>query len=91
MGYEVAGGLGVKMANPENEVYVIVGDGSFLMLHSELLTSIQEGYKINIIVLNNHGYQCIRNLQMANGSEGLAMNFAIAQRHQIVWMEIQSQ
>ncbi len=70
MGYEVAGGLGTKMAEPDREVYVIIGDGSFLMLHSELLTSIQEGYKINIVLLDNHGFQCIKNLQQANGSQG---------------------
>lgn len=75
MGYEVAGGLGVKMASPDAEVYVIVGDGSYLMMHSELLTSLQEGYKINVIVLNNHGYQCIRNLQMAHGSKGFGNEF----------------
>lgn len=75
MGYEVAGGLGVKMANPEAEVYVIVGDGSYLMMHSELLTSIQENYKINIIILNNAGYQCIHNLQRANGSKGFGNEF----------------
>lgn len=84
MGYEVAAGLGVKMANPDADVYVIVGDGSYLMMHSELLTSLQEGYKINVIVLNNHGYQCIRNLQMAHGSEGFGNEFkyrsAITQR-----------
>lgn len=75
MGYEVAGGLGVKMANPDVEVYVIVGDGSYLMMHSELLTSIQEGYKMNIILFNNHGYQCIRHLQMAHGSQGFGNEF----------------
>lgn len=75
MGYEVAGGLGVKMANPNAEVYVIVGDGSYIMMHSELLTSIQENYKINIIVLNNAGYQCINNLQRANGSKGFGNEF----------------
>jgi 3D-(3,5/4)-trihydroxycyclohexane-1,2-dione acylhydrolase (decyclizing) len=75
MGYEVAGGLGVKMANPEAEVYVIVGDGSYLMMHSELLTALQEGYKINIIILNNNGYQCINNLQRAHGSQGFGNEF----------------
>ena len=49
--------------------------GSFLMMHSELLTSLQEGYKINIILLNNHGYQCIKGLQMANGSKGFGNEF----------------
>lgn len=75
MGYEIAGGLGVKMANPDAEVYVIVGDGSYIMLHSELLTSIQEHFKINIVVLNNNGYQCIKNLQKAHGSKGFGNEF----------------
>ena len=75
MGYEVAGGLGVKMAKPAAEVYVLVGDGSYLMMHSELLTSLQEGYKMTIILFNNHGYQCIKHLQMANGSNGFGNEF----------------
>jgi len=81
MGYEIAGGLGVKMAAPDAEVYVIVGDGSYLMMHSELLTSLQEGYKINIIVLNNHGYQCIKNLQKAHGSKGFGNEFRYRTPH----------
>ena len=75
MGYEVSGAFGVKMAEPDREVFAIVGDGSFLMLHSELLTSIQEGRKINVILLNNHGYQCIHNLQRAHGSSGFGNEF----------------
>lgn len=75
MGYEVAAGLGVKMACPKQEVYVIVGDGSYLMLHSELLTSIQEKVKINIILLDNHGYQCIKNLQQSQGCESFGNEF----------------
>jgi 3D-(3,5/4)-trihydroxycyclohexane-1,2-dione acylhydrolase (decyclizing) len=77
MGYEVAAGLGVRLAKQttRGEVYVVVGDGSFLMLHSELLTSIQENKKVTIIVFDNHGYQCIRNLQEANGSEGFGNEF----------------
>lgn len=59
MGYEIAGGLGVKMADPEREVYVMVGDGSYLMMSSEIVTSIQEGYKLNIILLDNHGFSSI--------------------------------
>ncbi len=71
MGYEVAAGLGVKMALDEGaESYVIVGDGSYVMLHSELLTSIQENRKITIVLFDNHGFQCIKNLQMDNGSAG---------------------
>ena len=67
MGYEVAAALGVKMAEPDREVYALVGDGSFNMLHSEFLTSLQEELKINIILLDNHGFQCIHNLQRSQG------------------------
>ena len=75
MGYEVSGGLGAKMAMEKGEVYVIVGDGSYLMLHSEILTAIKEHIKINILLLDNSGYQCIKNLQMAHGSEGFGNEF----------------
>jgi len=68
MGYEIAGGLGVKMAHPDREVYVLVGDGSYLMLHTELLTAIQLGYKLNIVLLDNQGFGCINRLQKACGS-----------------------
>ena len=59
MGYEIAGGLGVKMADPSREVYVMVGDGSYLMLHTEIVTSLQEGMKLTIVVVHNHGYASI--------------------------------
>ncbi|OPA75207.1 3D-(3,5/4)-trihydroxycyclohexane-1,2-dione acylhydrolase (decyclizing) [Paenibacillus selenitireducens] len=75
MGYEVAGAFGVKMAQPEKEVYAIIGDGSYLMLHSELVTSLQEGVKINVILLDNHGFQCIHNLQKDHGSDGFGNEF----------------
>lgn len=75
MGYEVAGALGVKMANPDRDVYALVGDGSYLMLHSELVTSIQEGIKINILLFDNHGFQCIHNLQRGHGSDGFGNEF----------------
>ncbi len=68
MGYEIAGGLGVKMADPDREVYVMVGDGSYLMMNTELVTSLAEGRKINLVVVDNSGFQCIRGLQMACGS-----------------------
>jgi 3D-(3,5/4)-trihydroxycyclohexane-1,2-dione acylhydrolase (decyclizing) len=68
MGYEIAGGLGAKMADPSREVYVMVGDGSYLMLHTEIVTSMQEGYKLTIVVVDNSGFQCIRGLQMSAGS-----------------------
>ncbi len=75
MGYEVAAGFGVKMACPDNEVYVVIGDGSYLMLHTEILTSIREGFKVNVIVMDNHGYQCIKNLQQSCGSQGFGNEF----------------
>ena len=68
MGYEIAGGLGVKMAKPEREVIVVVGDGSYLMLNSELATSVMLGHKIILVVLDNRGYGCINRLQQATGS-----------------------
>lgn len=67
MGYEVAGALGAKLAAPDREVYCLVGDGGYLMLHSEIVTAIQEGVKINIILFNNHGFDCIDNLQLSQG------------------------
>ena len=75
MGYEVAGGFGAKMAMEKGEVYVIVGDGSYLMLHSEILTALKEHVKINIVLLDNSGYQCIKNLQIAHGSAGFGNEF----------------
>lgn len=67
MGYEIAGAFGAKLAAPNQPVYSMVGDGSFVMLHSELLTSIQEGVKINIILFDNNGFGCIDNLQRSQG------------------------
>ncbi len=75
MGYEIAGALGSKMAEPEREVYAFCGDGSYLMLHSELVTSIQEGKKINVLLFDNAGFGCINNLQMSNGIGNLATEF----------------
>ena len=68
MGYEIAGGLGVKMAKPEREVIVLVGDGSYLMLNSELATSVMLGHKIIVVVLDNRGFSCINRLQNATGN-----------------------
>jgi len=67
MGYEVSGALGVKLAEPTKEVYSLVGDGSFLLMHSELITAIQYGQKINVVLFDNSGYGCINNLQMDHG------------------------
>jgi 3D-(3,5/4)-trihydroxycyclohexane-1,2-dione acylhydrolase (decyclizing) len=75
MGYEIAGGLGIKMADPSRDVYVMVGDGSFLMMSSEIATSIQEGCKLNIVVLDNHGFSSIGGLSKAVGSGGFGTDY----------------
>ena len=71
MGYEVSGALGVKYAIGEKDVYAMVGDGSFVMLHSELLTAVQEHKKINVCVFNNASFGCINNLQVGHGNDTL--------------------
>ncbi len=70
MGYEIAGGLGVKLAAPEREVVVMVGDGSYLMMNSELATSVMLGLKLTVVLLDNRGFGCINRLQQATGSPG---------------------
>ena len=75
MGYEIAGGLGIKMADPSRDVYVLVGDGSFLMMASEIATSVQEGYKLNIVVVDNHGYSSIGGLSQSIGSGGFGTDY----------------
>lgn len=71
MGYEISGALGVKYANPDREVYAMVGDGSFIMLHSELVSAVQEHTKINVVLFNNASFGCINNLQVGHGNETL--------------------
>jgi 3D-(3,5/4)-trihydroxycyclohexane-1,2-dione acylhydrolase (decyclizing) len=75
MGYEIAGGLGVKMAAPEREVYVLVGDGSYLMLSSEIVTSVQEGLKLTIVLVDNRGYNSIGSLSRSLGTDGFGTLF----------------
>ncbi|MCU5110802.1 3D-(3,5/4)-trihydroxycyclohexane-1,2-dione acylhydrolase (decyclizing) [Bacillus wiedmannii] len=75
MGYEVAGALGAKLAEPSKEVYAMVGDGSYQMLHSELVTSLQENRKINVLLFDNSGFGCINNLQMGNGMGSFGTEF----------------
>ncbi|CAM4218656.1 3D-(3,5/4)-trihydroxycyclohexane-1,2-dione acylhydrolase (decyclizing) [Paenibacillus typhae] len=75
MGYEIAGALGIKLAEPEREVYALVGDGSYQMMHSELVTSLQENKKINVLLLDNAGFGCINNLQMEQGLDSMATEF----------------
>jgi 3D-(3,5/4)-trihydroxycyclohexane-1,2-dione acylhydrolase (decyclizing) len=75
MGYEIAGGLGVKMAAPDREVYVLVGDGSYLMLSSEIVTSIQEGLKLTIVLVDNHGFSSIGSLSRSLGTDGFGTQY----------------
>lgn len=75
MGYEVAATLGVKFAEPDNEVYCVVGDSSFQMLHSEIMTIMQERQKVNIIIFDNCGFGCINNLEMNHGIGSIATEF----------------
>jgi 3D-(3,5/4)-trihydroxycyclohexane-1,2-dione acylhydrolase (decyclizing) len=79
MGYEIAGGLGVKLAAPEREVYVMVGDGSYLMLSSEIVTSIQEGLKLTIVLVDNHGYNSIGSLSRSLGTDGFGTQYRYRQ------------
>ena len=76
MGYEIAGGLGIKMAAPEREVVVMVGDGSYLMLCNEIVTSIQEGYKLTIVLMDNRGFNSIGGLSRSLGQEGFGTRYA---------------
>ncbi|MDX2430915.1 MAG: 3D-(3,5/4)-trihydroxycyclohexane-1,2-dione acylhydrolase (decyclizing), partial [Bacteroides sp.] len=75
MGYEFPGGLGVKMAAPEREVYVMLGDGGYLMMSSEIITSLQENVKLTIILINNKGFASIGGLSKAIGDEGFGTNY----------------
>ena len=75
MGYEIAAGLGAKMACPDRDVYVMIGDGSYLMMSQEIVTAIQEGIKINIVLLDNHGFSSIGGLSRACGNEGMGTNY----------------
>ncbi|MEF0939365.1 3D-(3,5/4)-trihydroxycyclohexane-1,2-dione acylhydrolase (decyclizing) [Rhizobium sp. BR 362] len=83
MGYEIAGGLGAKMARPDKEVVVMVGDGSYMMLNSELATSVMLGLKLTVVLLDNRGYGCINRLQMATGGANFN-NLLKDSRHEIM-------
>ncbi|TIP01356.1 MAG: 3D-(3,5/4)-trihydroxycyclohexane-1,2-dione acylhydrolase (decyclizing) [Mesorhizobium sp.] len=83
MGYEIAGGLGVKMAKPDQEVVVMVGDGSYLMLNSEIATSVMLGLKLTVVLLDNRGYGCINRLQMATGGANFN-NLLKDARHEVL-------
>jgi 3D-(3,5/4)-trihydroxycyclohexane-1,2-dione acylhydrolase (decyclizing) len=76
MGYEIAGGLGIKMADPKRDVYVMVGDGSYLMLSGEIVTSIQEGHKLTIVLMDNRGFNSIGGLSRSLGQGGFGTRYA---------------
>jgi 3D-(3,5/4)-trihydroxycyclohexane-1,2-dione acylhydrolase (decyclizing) len=76
MGYEIAGGLGIKMAAPERDVYVLVGDGSYLMLNSEIVTSVQEGYQLIVVLMDNDGFKSIGGLSRSLGQQGFGTRYA---------------
>ena len=86
MGYEIAGGLGVKLARPADDVVVMVGDGSYMMLNSEIASSIMLGAKLTIVVLDNAGYACINRLQMATG--GASFNNLLQDTHHVALPQI---
>jgi 3D-(3,5/4)-trihydroxycyclohexane-1,2-dione acylhydrolase (decyclizing) len=75
MGYEISGGMGVKMAAPTRDVYVMVGDGSYLMMAQEIVTCLQEGYKLTIVLLDNHGFSSIGGLSRACGNQGMGTEY----------------
>jgi 3D-(3,5/4)-trihydroxycyclohexane-1,2-dione acylhydrolase (decyclizing) len=75
MGYEIAGGLGVKMAQPERDVYVMVGDGSYLMMAQEIATAVQEGLTLTILLLDNHGFSSIGGLSQSVGCDGFGTRY----------------
>ena len=83
MGYEIAGGLGVKIAKPESDVIVMVGDGSYMMMNSELATSVMLGKKLTVVLLDNRGYGCINRLQMATGGANFN-NLLEDARHEVM-------
>ena len=83
MGYEIAGGLGVKMAEPERDIYVMLGDGSYLMLSNEIVTSIQENYKLIIVLIDNEGFKSIGGLSRSLGQEGFGTRYVRAKDNQL--------
>jgi 3D-(3,5/4)-trihydroxycyclohexane-1,2-dione acylhydrolase (decyclizing) len=83
MGYEIAGGLGIKMAEPAREVYVLVGDGSYLMLSADIVTSVQEGYKLTIVLMDNNGYKSIGALSRSLGSQGFGTRYVFPENNRL--------
>jgi 3D-(3,5/4)-trihydroxycyclohexane-1,2-dione acylhydrolase (decyclizing) len=83
MGYEIAGGLGVKLAKPDDDVIVMLGDGSYMMMNSEIATSVMLGLKLTVVVLDNRGFGCINRLQMATGGANFN-NLLKDARHEVL-------
>jgi 3D-(3,5/4)-trihydroxycyclohexane-1,2-dione acylhydrolase (decyclizing) len=81
MGYEIAGGLGVKLADPEREVFVLIGDASYLMMAQELVTAVQEGVKLIVVLVQNHGYASIGELSELCGSQGFGCRTRYRDEH----------
>ena len=94
MGYEIAGGLGVKMADPQREVYVLVGDASFMMMNADITTSVQEGYKLTIVLMDNAGYKSIGGLSRSLGQSGFGTRYVYPKNGRLVTdqdgMEVES-
>src|SRR5262249_16333723 len=90
MGYEIAGGLGVKMAHPDREVIVLVGDGAYLMMNSEIATSVMLGHKLMIVVLDNRGFGCINRLQQATGGAAVHNLFTQNQHNLLPALDVKS-
>ena len=84
MGYEVAGGLGIKMAKDSGDVFVMVGDGSYLMMNSEIVTAVQENEKLIIILINNHGFGSINGLSLSLGSKGFGNQYRKRESHRLI-------
>jgi len=78
MGYEIAGGMGIRLADPDRRVYVLVGDGSYLMMSSELVTCVQENISIVVIIVDNHGFASVGALAKRLGSEGFGTVYRYA-------------
>jgi 3D-(3,5/4)-trihydroxycyclohexane-1,2-dione acylhydrolase (decyclizing) len=81
MGYEIAGGLGVKMASPDRDVFVMVGDGSYLMMATELVTAVQEGIKVIVVLVQNHGFASIGSLSESVGSQRFGTSYRYRDQH----------
>jgi 3D-(3,5/4)-trihydroxycyclohexane-1,2-dione acylhydrolase (decyclizing) len=88
MGYEIAGGLGIKMAAPEREVYVMVGDGSYLMLSADLTTAVQEGIKLTVILVDNFGYKSIGALSRSIGQCGFGTRYTFPEKDAMATDEV---